>query len=324
VGETIENSGTVLVTGAKGYIGGRLFKYLKSVGVPVLGTTSRDLSSLGLLLNDDLVTLNLLNPLDCMKATDSIQAVVHLASLNEIDCEQNPQRAIEVNGIGTLNLLNAAIRNKVQKFVYFSTAHVYGALNGIISEDTPPRATHPYSYSHLLGEDVLRSICKSASIDGVTLRLSNAIGAPASPDVNRWTLLVNDLCQQAVRTRRLILQTAGLQHRDFIGLSDVCRATHHVLKAHFFDGMKGEIFNLGGSRSLTIFEVASIISKRSEAILGYPVTLEVPKSHPNEKTPSGAKLEYSSDKFRQSDFVWTSNLESEIDETLVFCKQHFS
>ena len=62
------------------------------------------------------------------------------------------------------------------------------------------------------------------------IRLSNSYGAPISKDVNRWTLVVNDLCRQAITNRELKLKSSGEQHRDFIPISDALSAVNLLMK----------------------------------------------------------------------------------------------
>ena len=143
-------------------------------------------------------------------------------------------RYLERNGIPTIVM--GAAKDIVEwcgvpRFLYFSTAHVYGSsLEGTITEQTCPRNLHPYATSHLAGEQAVLEAAQRGAIRGVVFRLSNAFGAPVSSEVNCWMLLVNDLCRQAVTTGELALRTAGLQLRDFVTLEDVTRAVLHVLQ----------------------------------------------------------------------------------------------
>src|SRR5207245_1641136 len=104
-------------------------------------------------------------------------------------------------------LTDAAKRAGVRRVVYVSTAHVYGApLAGVITEASCAVSLHPYATSHRAAEDVVRAAHERKTIEGVVIRLSNAYGAPVSEDANCWTLLVNDLCRQAARTKTMVLR----------------------------------------------------------------------------------------------------------------------
>jgi len=72
-----------------------------------------------------------------------------------------------------------------------------------------PRPVHPYAITHHAAEDFVLAAHDEKRLMGYVIRLSNGFGAPAHAGVDRWTLLVNDLCRQAVQTRQLILRSAG-------------------------------------------------------------------------------------------------------------------
>ena len=311
----------ILITGGTGYVGGRVAQAL--AGEPahqvVLTTRSNTIQPLNWLPNADVVSLELSSDDDCRRACEGITTVIHLAALNEIDSGQDPQQALVVNGLGSLKLLQAAQRQGVQKFIYFSTAHVYCApLIGTITEDLVPRPAHPYAISHKTAEDFVLAAGDCTSLDTLVVRLSNGFGAPTHPAVNRWTLVANDLCQQAVMTQKLTLRSAGLQQRDFITLNDVGRAIVHFL-APDMDWGNG-IFNLGGGNSLRIIDIADIIQTRCKQFLGFTPEIQRPIPKASDKSE---KLDYRIDKLKVTGFELTGKIEEEIDATLRLCKQAF-
>src|SRR5690606_29599263 len=89
-----------------------------------------------------------------------------------------------------------------------------------VSEDTPTSPTSAYARARRACEELLLS---ADDIEAVVLRLSNAVGAPADPSVDRWTLVANDLGRSAVLDRKMVLHSTGQQWRDFIALTDACR-----------------------------------------------------------------------------------------------------
>src|SRR5690606_31227899 len=108
---------------------------------------------------------------------------------------------------------------RVPRVVYLSTVHVYGARaeEGIrLSESLRPEPRHPYPVSRLAAEHTLASALVPEAL--VVLRMSNAVGAPARPNLDRWTLVTNDLSRQAVVSGVMTLRTSGLQERDFVAL----------------------------------------------------------------------------------------------------------
>jgi UDP-glucose 4-epimerase len=154
---------------------------------------------------------------------------------------------------------------------------------------------------------------------GIVVRLSNAFGWPADADIRRWTLIVNDLCRQAIESRKLTLRSSGLQRRDFVTIADVCRALEHLLTlpaAKLGDGL----FNLGGENSVRILEMAELIANRCMAVLGFRPDITHLEPAPGEVSP---EVDYRIDKLKATGFLLKGDIESEIDETLRRCESYF-
>lgn len=312
----------ILITGGLGYLGGRIARALASSGRYSVSVTTRkgECPPLAWLSPDRCLTMDLMDDREVGAAAGGMDAIVHLAALNEHESSADPERALLVNGAGTLRLLRAAARGGVRRFLYFSTAHVYGApLAGRITEETVPRPVHPYAITHRAAEDFVLAARDQGTLEGVVVRLSNGIGAPVLPGVNRWTLVGNDLCRQAVTRRALRLETPGLQVRDFIPLSDIARGVEHLLAMDNRTAGDG-LFNLGGECSMTILALAHLIRERCRGVLGFSPPLHVP---PAGKESPGEPLVYSIEKLKATGFRLEGRLEEEIDATLAFCGEHF-
>ena len=309
---------TLLITGARGYLGGRLSLYLAEHTECTLRLATRQppAATPNWLTRGAYEHLEISDAASCARACRGVNAVVHLAALNENDCAADPLAAALINGVGTLRLLQAAVQQGVKKFIFFSTARIYGEpLAGEITERTLPRPAHPYASSHRFGEDAVLEAHDRGRLTGVVVRLSNGVGAPADPASNRWTLLANDLCRQAVRDRRLVLRSSGIALRDFIPLADVCAAVRHLLtleRAALGDG----IFNLGAGASSRVLDMAELIAARCESLLGYRPPLERPAPAPGETAPP---LDYRIDKIRATGFQPAGRMADEIDATLRIC-----
>ena len=310
----------VLVTGGLGYLGGRVSAHLSRQGFTVrLGTTRPMERTPGWAEGvGEVCRLDVLNDADLASAVSNVEAIVHLAALNEVDAERDPERALQVNSLGTLKLLRAASRAGVRRLIYFSTAHVYGApLVGRLTETSMARPVHPYAITHRTAEDFVLAAHDRGQLEAAVFRLSNGFGAPCDALINRWTLIANDLCRQAVSTGRLALRTSGLQQRDFIPLADVACATEHFLRLDRSALLDG-IFNIGGGRSLSVYELATRIAKRAERLLGRQVSLVRPEPAAGETAPT---LEYVVGKAAAAGFAPMASLDDEIDATLRVCHE---
>lgn len=315
----------VLISGGFGYLGGRIAVGIaRDAGRQVRLASRRHCSPPEWLPEAETVSLDVLRPDTLAAALDGVQTVVHLAAVNEIESFADPGKALLVNSLGSLHLLEAAIRAGVERFIYFSTAHVYGApLAGRITERSLPRPTHPYAITHHAAEQFVLAAHDKGNILGIAIRLSNGFGAPTHAAVDRWTLLANDLCRQAVQHKTLTLRTSGLQQRDFITLHDVSRAVCHFLdlpRAVCADGL----FNLGGECAMTVWEMARRIERCCHATLGYTPEIVRPEPSPGDKSPA---LQYDIGKLKRTGFSLEGDMDAEIARTLRMCataQQHWN
>lgn len=309
----------ILVVGGFGFVGGRLARHLHHAGHSIVLGTRQGYASPEWLPEADVAQIRWQDAGALEESCRGVDAVVHAAGMNAQDCAADPVAALEFNGVATARLLAAAIRSGVQRFICFSTAHVYASpLAGAITENTCPRNLHPYATSHLAGEYAVLGAGRRGQIQGVVLRLSNAFGAPVWKDANCWTLLVTDLCRQAVVTGRLKLHTAGMQLRDFITLEDVSRAVLHLLQvepARLGDGL----FNLGGEAVVSVFSMTEQVAARWKAMTGR----DLPIIRPGPSGPMPEPLDYSCDKLKATGFSLTSPVSQEIDATLGMCMAAF-
>ena len=313
---------TVLITGATGYLGGRIALSLMandSYTVRLAGH-SADKPQPDWSENSEFVYLDLLEPDNAKEICSGVDAVIHLAAVDENVSALHPEYALMVNTLGTKHLVDAAVACEVKKFVYFSTIHVYGSpLEGTLSEESLTRPSHPYAQTHKFAEDFVFAAHDRGDLSGVVLRLSNAVGAPAGPEVDRWTLVVNELCRQAVDERVLSLKSSGIQQRDFIGMSNVTRVVEHMLHLSR-DELGNGLFQVGSGLSISVYEMATLIRNRCQQVLDFTPELNRPEPEPDE---NASPLVYSIDKLRGTGFMMDSSIENEIDETLQFCSLHF-
>lgn len=307
----------LLITGGFGYLGGRLAQFLATqAGYAILLGSRQQAEPPPWLPQAKVAQTRWDSPTALGQICTGVDAVVHLAGMNAQDCTADPVAALELNAVATARLLQVAIRQGVKRFIYLSTAHVYGSpLTGVITENMCPVSLHPYATSHRAGEDVVLAAHHRGEIEGVVIRLSNSFGAPVHQDANCWILLVNDLCRQAVTTGRLVLRSAGLQRRDFVTLTDVSRAITHLIDLPARDVGNG-VFNVGGAWSLTVMEITVSVADRCKAILGFRPEIRRPDPLPGE---TSQPLDYRIDKLLGTGFKLTGDPEDEINLTLMMC-----
>lgn len=313
----------VLITGGFGFLGGRLAKYLNEIpGYEILLGTRNIKNQATSLQQFIAIETNWESDASIRNSCVGVDTIIHLSGMDANSCHADPINALNINGLRAAKLLRTAIDSGVQQFIYFSTAHVYDSpLKGLINENNCTRSLHPYATSNRAGEDVVLAQVENAKINGTILRLSNSYGAPVNPNANCWSLLVNDLCKQAVVSREMILRSNGLQRRDFITINDVCRATEHLMRFRFTkDESYRSIFNVGGSWAPSLWEMAEFIQNRCVKTLGYkPELIRIPPQKDDFSIP----LDFNIDKLLSTDFILEDNRVGEIDELLRYCNRIF-
>lgn len=310
---------TVLLTGGFGNLGGRVASALHSTGNWNIRLASRThLSPPPWAPDATVVNLDLLNPEQVDFVCNGATAIIHLAALNDRQAAADPNLAEAISGAGTKLLTDAAIKHKVDKFIFMSTAHVYGApLQGTLTEKSLTTNSHPYATSHLSGEREVAKRHQRGDIAGIILRCANGFGAPMDPTVDIWHVLVNDLCNQVASSGSMTLRSSGLQERNFIPIADICSAILHFL--HLDAHLVGDgLFNLGGPKSMTVLEMAHVIAERSRTVL----QIDPPINRPLQTEPEAfMPLDYRIDKLISTGFNCVNDINYEVDQLLKMCKQ---
>ena len=308
----------VLLTGGLGYVGGRVAAHFSTLpDMEVLVSTRRTNRAAPLWLPH----ARLFSTSDLQadsNAWPEVDAVVHLATLNETVSNGNPEAAFEVNCLRTLRTLENAARAGCKRFFYFSTVHVCGTpLKGELSETVQPKPVQPYAIVHRAAEDFVCATGARVGIQTTILRLANAVGASADPAGQRWTLLANDLCRSAVTRRRLELRSSGMQWRNFIALGEVAKAMEHVVRLPLTGG--SQIFNLAGERSYRVIEMVELIANRCRNILGFEPAIVVPQDPAPEDV---SELNITITRLKETGYVPQGNVPGEIEALLQFCSTH--
>jgi len=312
-------SATVLLVGGFGNLGGRIASHLSQFQNHQIVLASRKKQAAPLWAKEaQTIQLDVTNPTTFSNIPKSVNCIVQLAATNDVDSAQNPELARSVTTEGTASLLNAAIHNGIERFVYFSTAHVYGApLQGAFIESSSTHAVHPYATTHLEAESVVAAAHEKGDIRGIRVRLSNGFGRPMAYEAADWRTLTSDLCRQAVVEKRMEMRTDGLQERNFITKTDIARAVQHLISlptSLISDGL----FNLGGSQSLTLLAMATTIQERAQN----KYSTEIPLHRPESTTADIQHLNFDIHKLLNTGFLLTEDTLGEIDDFLDMIELH--
>ena len=192
-------------------------------------------------------------------------AVVHFAAESHVDRSiLAPEAVVATNFMGSFQVLEAAKRHKVSRYIHVSTDEVYGSIDAPYDADEsyPLIASSPYSSSKA-GSDLLAlSYFKTFGLPVVVTRASNNYGPYQFPEK-----LIPLMISNAIDDQPLPIYGDGQQVRDWLYVDDHCRAILAVLDK----GRAGEVYNVGGSRALANLDVV----KRILAKTGKPESLMV-------------------------------------------------
>jgi nucleoside-diphosphate-sugar epimerase len=252
----------VLLTGADGYIGAVLGRYLIERGIEVIGLDT------GYYRQGWLYPLGGPRPLTLTKDIREIEAVdlmgfdavAHLAELsNDPLGQQDPGLTKEINFGGTVRLANAAREAGVKRFVYTSSCSVYGvgSPDQTLDETSPVNPQTAYAECKAMVEEALIAL---AGDDFAPCFLRNATAYGASPR-QRFDIVLNDLCGLAWTTKEIKLLSDGTPWRPLVHVLDICQAAYLALLASH-DQIKAQIFNVGSNeQNYRVIEIAEIVAK---------------------------------------------------------------
>jgi UDP-glucose 4-epimerase len=251
---------TVLVTGAGGFIGRNLVRALLSDKNYELILTDKN-GSRDHFAESPSISFYNLDVTDRDAAFDifkdhKIDTCVHLAALVSVeDSIKYPDKTMEVNVNGTINILEACSNNHIDNFVFASSAAVYGHPMKIpITEKHQLKPISPYGMSKLLAEKHVSSYMSSKKIrNTISLRIFNAYGDSQFGNASVITKFAKRLSIGLAP----VIHGTGSQKRDFVSINDVVNAMLLSIKAMENDSDRLEsaaplIFNIGTGVATTI------------------------------------------------------------------------
>lgn len=309
----------ILVTGGRGYLGGRISKALMELGHEVTITTRNPQ-----LISESHVGVKILSPnwnskSELQKVCYGKDLVIHAAGVNAQDCQDSPSAGLEFNGNATGRLVRAAEESEVRTFIYLSTAHVYSnRLSGHIDEETPTLNQHPYATSHLLGESKVLESCNTTK--KLVIRLSNVYGAPSNGFADCWGLFINDISRQVATQKSITLRSDGSQERDFVPISELLGFLSDICQPEI-DIELPVLLNFGSGNSMTLLEVANKVRILSKSVFGFAPEIEV--GLPNQEK-SYSKLSFSTLHSALLSSYKTREMDEEIMELLHFARHNFA
>lgn len=306
----------ILITGANGFIGSYLANYFLQKGVEVIASSRQiNESTRTLLAKASLLEMDVLDKETLNKLKVNADVVIHTATANDI-ISKDTLKGIELSAVGTKNILEFAMLNKIPKVMVFSTLQVYGTeLSGEIDEESPLHYQNDYGLNHLFGEMYAELYARQGKLKTVIVRPSNVYGRILSDSFNRWNLVPGCFCKEAHESGTITIKSSGLQMRNFVNLQNLSRAVDCILQ-HFPDSY--ECYNLASSQANTMVEAAEMVKKVYERMYQKNVQLNITGTEP----ASTNHFTISLNKLNQIGFTEDENysMETEIEQIFNYLK----
>ena len=252
----------LLVTGGAGFIGSCSIRHVldKHVEYEIINldklTYAGNIENLNDVKDDkrytfikgDICDKNLVNEI-----MENVDCVVNFAAESHVDRSiEGPEIFIETNVKGTLNLLQSALKNKIQRYLQVSTDEVYGSLGseGYFYETTPLSPNSPYSASKAGADMLVRAYFETYKMPNLITRCSNNYGPYQYPEK-----LIPFFITKLLKGEKVPVYGDGLNVRDWLYVYDHCEAIDTVLNK----GREGEVYNIGGHNEKTNLEITKLI-----------------------------------------------------------------
>ena len=269
---------TVLVTGGAGYIGSHMVQALAEAGesVVVIDNLSTGFSTAlpeGVpLFIGDAADENLV---EGVIAAHGVESIIHFAgSVVVPDSVRDPLAYYRNNTMTTRSLLNAAVKCGINRFIFSSTAAVYGNPDQVpVPEDAPTRPMSPYGSSKLMTEIMLHDVAAAHCKNYVALRYFNVSGADPLARIGLATVGATHVLKIAVEAatgQRAKIDVFGTDYptpdgsciRDFIHVADLAQA-HRAALSYLRGGGSSATLNCGYGRGYSVLETIEAVRRVS-------------------------------------------------------------
>ncbi|MBR9984281.1 MAG: UDP-glucose 4-epimerase GalE [Desulfosarcina sp.] len=278
----------ILVVGGAGYIGAHMVRQLAIAGCDVvvldsLPTGSRKLVQVGEFIQGSLGDPSLL---DRLFAEHAFDAVMHFAAFSQVGESMHQPLAYYRNNLAeTVALLDGMVRHDVKRFIFSSTAAVYGEpVATPITEDHSCAPTNPYGNTKLAVERMLADCDEAYGLKYTALRYFNAAGADESAEIGELHDPETHLIPIVLKAADGLIdhiQVFGTDYptpdgtciRDYVHVNDLAQAHMLALDA-LLEGGESSIYNLGSSNGYSVREVIA----KAERVTGKKIpVVEAPR-----------------------------------------------
>ncbi len=318
----------VLVTGGAGYVGSIVTEELikGDYGVVVLDNLQQGHRG-AIPPETSFVTADICHAgaLDEVFSHFKIDAVMHMAAETVIEYSMtDPKKYFRNNIIGGINLLDAMLKHKVLKFIFSSSAAVYGEPQSVpIEEDHPQLPLNTYGESKLMFEHILQWYGRAYGLKHISLRYFNAAGASRrfGEDHHPETHLIPNVLKAASNKNSPVAifgadypTKDGSCVRDYVHVIDIARA--HLLALKKVAELSGNAYNLGSGGGYSVFAVVAAATRVTKT--------DIP-SQVRPRRPGDPAVLVASSERAKADLGWSpefSELEALVENAWRWLREH--
>lgn len=236
------------MTGATSFLGRRFLAYLSKQKVDVFATASGENKNL------KIQKMNFLFPEEVKETISRARSSViyHIGGLVNLSRDYEVYKnCLEINTIGTLNLLESLRDYPPKKFVFISTEEIYGNSNIPYTEESKVDPPSGYSISKLAAERLCMIYAKEFKFQLIIARIGTMYGPG-----DRIHRLIPQIIVRAINNKQIDLNS-GLKKRDYVFIDDVVEALIRIKEATFNNGVN--IINISGGRSYSLRKIVDLI-----------------------------------------------------------------
>ena len=250
-----------LVTGGAGFIGSHIVEQLINIGHEVVVVDNEYSDNENFHWRDDTYNINIdITDKALKNAFTNVDYVFHLAAEARIGpAIENPVNAVNINTIGTCNVLQCARDAGVKKVMYSSTSSGYGLNPSPNDETQPDDCLNPYSVSKVAGEKICKMYTDLYDLKTVIFRYFNVFGERA-PKKGQYAPVIGIFLRQLAAGEKLTIVGDGEQRRDFVYVKDVANANIMAALSNADDEAYGQVYNVGSGKNYSVNDIASFIS----------------------------------------------------------------